>query len=403
MAFSFRPLTQAEREQLFTQALLNNTDKVSKISDHSVLYGIIRGAAKTIQKADYDVAMALGQLFPEFGSGINLDRLAEVYGLPPRATSAGSSVYIKLVASAGTTYQQGQHVFVSTTGQRFTLTTASVTIPAQEYTYVLLNSLDTGDITNVNPLTITKLLSPPTGHRYCVNEASAVGGRDNEPDSAFRQRLKNGLAISSRSTLEQLCEAIRVFLPEVLLLYNYGITTAGKLRLGLATQTGRQLNSQQLLTLTTNISGSLALIDQLPYLNGAAGVELVNAQFWPVDVSIRLELDGTKTVDEVRFFMQADIQRFLDWRKWPAEAKKLDWDDLLGLAKATKGVKYVADEWFFPRQDQIVPRGYLPRLRGFQLLSLAGGLLVDLQGQLQPIYYPAQADYLYQALYLRDI
>ena len=52
-----RVTTVTELKQLLTEIIINNTDKVSKISDESVLNAFIYGIAKIAQKQIKDVAV----------------------------------------------------------------------------------------------------------------------------------------------------------------------------------------------------------------------------------------------------------------------------------------------------------------------------------------------------------
>ena len=73
------------------------------------------------------------------------------------------------------------------------------------------------------------------------------------------------------------------------------------------------------------------------------------------------------------------------------------------IVKNTKGVKYVPDEFFYPRVDQITNPNKLPRLRGFAMLNLQGGLVNTIQNTLNPIYYPSNVDFSYLQTILRTI
>ncbi len=69
----------------------------------------------------------------------------------------------------------------------------------------------------------------------------------------------------------------------------------------------------------------------------------------------------------------------------------------------TDGMKYVPDNSFFPAVDILTDVNSVPRLRGFLLLNLDGSVVNNQQNSLNPIFYPAVADFSYQQTVLRSI
>src|ERR1700752_1467328 len=98
------PSTSAERRLLFIEALLNETDAISKVSPNSALSGLAAGVAKTAGKAEKDIAIALSELFPDLSYGSQLDRAGANLGIPQRLGAMGSSTYVRVTADAGTVY-----------------------------------------------------------------------------------------------------------------------------------------------------------------------------------------------------------------------------------------------------------------------------------------------------------
>ena len=70
--------TVEELKQIFVENLLNSTDKVTKISEGSVLNGVAYGVAKIAQKIIKDVALIEAHQYPDTATGKYLDLLAEI-------------------------------------------------------------------------------------------------------------------------------------------------------------------------------------------------------------------------------------------------------------------------------------------------------------------------------------
>ena len=81
----------------------------------------------------------------------------------------------------------------------------------------------------------------------------------------------------------------------------------------------------------------------------------------------------------------------------------MEWDDLLQIVKEHPNVKYISDTSFFPREDVTIPIGKLPRIRGFILMDLNGNILEDNAGNINPVFYPTQADFSFQQTVLSDL
>lgn len=90
-------------KNLWVETFLNKTDKVSDITDNSVLNAAAYATAKVAQKAIKDVAIVEAQIFPETAAGDYLDRAASLFGVTARYGALGSSTYIRVYAEPGTT------------------------------------------------------------------------------------------------------------------------------------------------------------------------------------------------------------------------------------------------------------------------------------------------------------
>ena len=68
----------SDLKQMFLEILLNKTDKISDISDDSVLNGIAYGCAKVGQRLLVNQGIVEGHLFPDTAYGQYLDNIASI-------------------------------------------------------------------------------------------------------------------------------------------------------------------------------------------------------------------------------------------------------------------------------------------------------------------------------------
>jgi uncharacterized phage protein gp47/JayE len=397
-----QPSTSRQRMNMFIEALLDETDLISKVSRHSVLSGFASGVSKVSGKAEKDIVLALSELFPDLSFGSQLDRSAKNLGVTQRSGATGSSTYVRITADVGTLYQAGVHQFISSEGPVFDLEN-DITIGAAGFAYAKVRSVATGKVTEVSPLTISRMNSQPSGHLNVVNEARATGGRDVESDEQFRIRIKDSGNLYSRDTLamvQQLCYSIN---PKVLKVFNYGINNLGKRVLAVLTQDGSDLSQTELDNLLNRVAPFLSASDSIRWGNQYVGVVFKNVVYQPIDISFRIVLDNAANPDDVRKDVQIAISKYLDFRTFNPSRDRVEWDNLLEIVKSTNGVRYVPDQYFYPRTDIGVSAYKMPRLRGFLMLNMDGTVISDLNGVLSPVFYPAVADFSYQSTVLQAI
>lgn len=397
-----KPSTSEWRRQLFLEVFINSQNKVTKISDDSVLSGFAGGIARVAGKAEKDIFIALSSLFPDLSHGELLDQVAENFGIAPRFVNQGSSVFIRITATPGTLYQAGIHDFESDNGLKFSLT-EDVIVPDFGYTYAKVYSLMQGAYTNISPFSINRVTPQPSGHIHVVNEFQAQGGYDRESDETFKIRIKNGANILAKGTLAALEQVFMTIDNRVLRIFHHGIDFDGKTVIAIATQNGADLTQSDLDNILVNASPYFSLSDYRPWGREFYGIRLKNIEYQPIDISFRVELDGSRLIDEIRQDIQSKIGRMLDFRTFNPITDRVEWDDILHICKSTVGVKYVPDQFFYPRADIQVDLNKLPRLRGFLMLDIEGNVLSNMTGTLSPIYYPQQADFIYQSQFLREI
>lgn len=380
-----KPLTIDRLKELITELFYDKQDKVTKSSDNSVINAIFYGMAKVGQKGLVDIANVEGQLFPEFATGTILDNVANRLGVAARFDAAGSSTFVRLVGAAGTVYLAATNTFTSTGGVIFELA-QDITISDDGFIYANVRSRDIGQKTNVNPNTITNVVPAPTGHSYVINEFSAVGGIDTETDQSFRQRIMNYPNLLSETTLEKLNQIFIKTNNNVLRTIYQGLTITGKNRLGVLTQNGTELSNSELDALLDDAQKFIAITDLRKFGNNVVGLQLENIIFFPIDVDFRVDIVQNFDPDGLRIDIQGKFAKEVDYRFWN-DGDKVEWDNLLQIVKNTQGVRSVPDKRFIPSQDIEISVGQFPRFRSFIMRDLEGTILVDSQGNLDPVFF----------------
>jgi hypothetical protein len=392
----------SELEQIFAEQLINKSGgKVNKISPNSVLSGVAAGVAKIGQKALKEIALIESATFPDSATGLMLDVVAQKLGISPRFGSSESSTFVRIVAEEGTVYTPGIHQFTTDQGVTFDLE-EEVEVGQAGFTYTKVRSVTKGKRANVNPFSINTMTVEPTGHIYVINEYKATGGRDEEQDDVFRLRIKEGANILAKGTIASLEQAMNKINPNVLRVFYQGLNSLGKPIIAIATQNGINLNQSELDLLLEKGEEFFSIVDLRPFGTQSYGLELRNIEYQPIDISFRAALLQNANPDLVRIEIQTRISKLLDFRFW-TPGGKVEWDDLLLAVKQTPGVRYVPDQQFFPRVDIPIDPAKLPRLRGFLMLNLDGSILSDDQGNLDPVFYPFNADFSFQQTVLRSI
>lgn len=397
------PTSSREKKLLFLEALINNSTLVSKVSPNSVLSGVGSGIAKISQKAEKDIIITLSELMPDLAYGVQLDQLCLNFGIASRFTSAGSSTYVLLRADPGTVYSQATNILTSLEGTQFEFESTTVTMGSFGFQYEKVRSLTQGESTNVAPLTINNLTVVPVGHLFVTNETQASGGRDNESDEDLRVRIKEGANILARGTLATLEQKFMSINPKVLRCFYQGFSSAGKIQIGIMTQNGQDLSGGELSALLTGAQEFLCLSDYSPFGTQFYGIELSNITFTNVDISYRIDYDLSYSLDQIRIDTQLLIMKYLDFRFFDPSKQKVEWDNLLELCKKPKGVKYIPDQYFYPRADMSISNNSFPRLRGFRMMDLDGNIIQDFAGVLSPVYYPNNYDFAYVQTILNNV
>lgn len=373
-------------KSLWIETFLNKTNKVSDISDNSVLNGIAFAQAKVAQKALKDIAIIEAQIFPDNATGEYLDRAAALFGVDPRKGPMGSSTYIRVYADPGTTYINCQ--FVNVNGVRFTMEESSHTIGSNGYGYIPIRSVPMGSYTNVEANSILTVSPQPIGHIACINDYCAIGGRGEESDETFRIRIKNNSNKVAAKTVEFLTQVLQEIDDRVLRVVNVGLSSRGKIKVSVVSQNGILFTTNELTNMLTQIQDKLPIIDINSYQH-ALGIEFVNAKWYYVggDIGVDFRLTIKEGFDPsiVRRNIQTNLTQFLDFRSWNFESK-IYWSDLFEVIKNTEGVSFLSNEAFFPNVNLVVPQNQFPRIKSFAMRNLAGEVLYD-SLDLAPVFY----------------
>lgn len=390
----------SELKQIFLEIFLNKTDKVTDVGSESVLNGVAYATAKMAQKCLVNQSVVEGHLFPDTSYGNYLDNLAAIRGISPRFTAMGSSTYVRLTADEGTYYNKDMVKFVSTNGTVFYLE-ETVIIGVNGYAYAKVYSGSKGAKTNVDPLTINKVTPMPQGHINVTNEYRATGGRDNEADDLFRQRIKDSVNQLARTTLSYLEQVFMKINPRVLRVIKNGIDADGKFNLIVVSTNGVDFTDEEFNDILSKSQEYLSLVEVLNETNDFK-LKLNNVNWLPVDVEFRVDIDPAYDADVVRRDIQIQMSKLYDYRYW-SYGDKVEWDDLLQVVKQVDGVRYVPDTHFFPSYDINVPKYRLPRLRAFIMRDLNGNIIEDNNGVMSDVFYPNEEDSAFIGSVLKSI
>ena len=136
----------------------------------------------------------------------------------------------------------------------------------------------------------------------------------------------------------------------VMKVYHNGFDGNGKTIISILTVNGVDLNASELNDILIRSEKFFNLTEMRPYGMRGSNIVLNNIEWYPIDISVRLQIEDSFNADEVRKEIQVRLGKYLDYRYWRL-GQKVEWDDLLQIIKNTNGVKYVNDSNFYPRND----------------------------------------------------
>lgn len=380
-----------ELKNLFIETFINNTDKVTKVANHSVINGVAYGVAKVSQKALKDIALVEQNINPDMAYGSYLDKLASNWGIASRFGSSGSSTYVKVVGEIGTTYEAGTHTISSNEGVVFDVA-ETFTVGDNGYGYVKVQSQTSGSDTNVKPFSLTSISPIPTGHKFLTNEFIATGGRDIEEDEYFRNRIKEGSNIIASQTLSKLEQVLMRENSDILKIFRAGNDSSGNTIIKIATVNGSTLTQTELDDLLEAVTPYLALTDFRFYENiKSYGVVLENITYQEINIRFKCKIRDSYDTDEVRIDAQSSISEYFDYKSFINKGI-IEWDDLFLIIKNINGIEYISDTSFKPNKDIVLNKGVLPRIKSFLMYDLDGNIISDNNDVISPVYYPSLND-----------
>lgn len=385
-----------ELKSIVTELILNETNKLSKLSVGSVFNAVAYGIAKIGQKALREIAIVESQLFPEYAVGNTLDIVAKRYGIFSRLGANQSSVYIYLYADQGTVYSKNSCSFTSNDGITFILNN-DVTIDSNRYAYALATSVESGEKANVTPLSITSCINAPAGHKFCTNTFAAYGGRNVESDDEFRTRIENVTNSISTKTFEYLTQVALNFNSNILKFVHLG-TYQGKTKLGVYTQSGSALSDEELTNLAIQMREYLALSDISENLEQR--VYFANVEYAPIDISLKISyMSDLYSINDIYSAIQKKLISYVDYRYLNTESN-ISWINLYELIKNTEGIINVNYGDFLingGQSDVIINKSLLPRFRQMLIYDLDGNSLLDTGiTSYMPFIYPNYRDLNYE-------
>lgn len=389
--------TRDEIKNQFVQVVLNHTNKISKISDNSVLNGISYGIASIAQKLMKDTALLESELFPEYAYGQYLDKIAQRTGVSPRQSYLGSSVWLRLVGVPGTSYNPST-TFSTPDGIVFNIS-ETVTVPDAGFCYVKAQSASTGSQTNVKANSITQVSGAPSGHLYVINEVPAIGGVDIEDDKALLSRISQNFNNFAFDTLSKLRMVLTILNPLILDVKKLGIdSSTGRIKLGVVTVNGTQLTEDELKNLSERLLDYLSLSD-LSISNTTSHQSLVELQMVEtVDLVVDFRVDlADVDLDLFRSKALIEITKLFDYRNWKP-GSSVNWSDIFYIVKSQGGIKSLPSEYFYLGQgdtalesvDITIPQTMLPSLKGFIIRDLEGNAYVKGKSTVIPYYYSSE-------------
>ena len=386
--------------ELFIASVINNTDKVSKVSLHSALSAIGFGVGKVGEKALKEVALFESRKFPSFARKDDLDFAAGEFGVSPRYGSSGSSAVLRVVADAGTVYNKLDHEFSGSNGISFEMTVDSVEISDHGFAFIPVRSASVGSETNVIANSILRVTPAPQGHQFVTNDFMATGGRDVEDDVSFRYRIKDSGNRAASTTIGKLTQALMSLDNDVLRIIHKGFNSSGQVVLAILAKNGKLFTSEELSYFLEETERYFSLDDIRPSgSSGSYGVSYVNVEYYPIDIDFRAVVDEAETASVIRKRIQMSMNRLIDYRQLKA-SYKFEWDDALDIVKRSKGIRYVPDVYFMPNSDIQVPSGMIPRFRQFIMRNSDGVIVSDSGAELSPVYFPNLVDIDYQNTFL---
>lgn len=382
-----RVTSTEELKELFLTSLINNTDKLSKVSIGSGLSGLGWGIGKVGNKALKEAALLESRIFPSYARGTDLDFAAMEFGVSPRFGASKSTTSLRVFADEGTEYLASTHTFKGSHGVEFEMTDSSVIVGSNGFAFIPVRSITEGLESSVDANTINSVSPEPSGHLSVTNDFAAIGGADAENDKDFRARIKDAGNMSASGTVGRIVQALMSVDSDVVRVLHRGYNSDGQVVLAIVTKNGKEYTENELTTLLEETEKYFSIQDIRP--EGTAesyGVKYINIGYSSLDFDFRVQLTGSVPSNMVRRNIQIAMSKSVDYRTWK-DGGKFEWDNALSIVKRTRGVRYCPDSYFWPSTDVLIQSGTLPRFRQFIMRDMDGNIISDSGTSLNPVYY----------------
>ena len=374
-----------DKQALFVEELLNNTNSVTKVSQNSVLFGISAGAAKLMELLEKDVSVFASRLNPHIATGQYLDECAKIKGIHPRLSATKSSTFVRLNATPGTQYLKNTHTLISSENSITFLLNNDITIGDLGYAYVGVSSIQSGSNTNVGAFAISSFAVTPSGHISVYNEVKAFGGEDLETDDFFRNRILLSNNLHSVSNLELCTQLALLYNPNIYKIVKLGKTSSGQIQLGVITKNYVSLTNEELTELSQIITNRISISDCFQSVY-SSNILLKNVEKYPIDISFRCKTLQNIKIKDVVSDIQNQTMNYFSPLNFEGNKVKVEWDNIFDICKYAKGIDYIDDNTFMPNLDINLSANNYPILRGFQILTLNGEVIYD-ENSISPVYY----------------
>ncbi|MCO7127825.1 baseplate J/gp47 family protein [Sporolactobacillus shoreicorticis] len=256
--------------------------------------------------------------------GVQLDRLSTLMGTS-RIPAASSYATLSINGQPNYVVEEGT-VFATESGIQFE-TIAELTLDAEGKGTVDAVSVDTGVDTNVAAGSITVQANPDSNITSVTNPEAATGGRDQETDVEFRQRLVAGSSSTGNATFP----SIVAKLLETSGVRSANVITNSTMETDSAGNPPKSVHAYVLGGTAADVADTL--------LNSvAAGIETVGSQ--SVDVT-----DDSGTVHTIKFDFASEVDIAVQVSVSTNPTYEIDGDDQIkqNIVDYTSGLKMGED------------------------------------------------------------
>lgn len=257
-------------------------------------------AVEKAQMVEFTLLEIMKNMFPLWAYGENLDNLGFIRGIPRKASVAAEGQLL-INAIDGTVLPSGSKFStVSKYGEPSITFQSSEEIILGEESTVNITAETTGMACNTAANTITLASSPIEGILSCTNPLPVGGGADTEDDAAYRQRLvaydksQGDLYVGSMADYRRWALAVSGVGGAVVIPAN---DDTGLVRIVITDTEETPATSE----LCKRVYNDIMQPD-IPYARKApinALLEVTPPDTLPIEISAKVELDGTASIEEV--------------------------------------------------------------------------------------------------------